>query len=231
MLKKSDYKLLLMDVDMTLLDFDAGEKEALKEALACYHYQITSKDLDSYHEINESYWRRFERGEIKKEAIYINRFRDFLKELKLPLDPEKVSRTYMDHICLQTQLIPGAKEVLQWLKDKGYQLAVVTNGTARNQESRLKLSGLEKYFDKIFISEKIGTPKPDPAFFSYVLDQFKGVSKENILLVGDSLTSDIKGGLQSGIDTCWIDWKKQGTDLKTTYIIHDIKELPSLLEK
>lgn len=223
------YKLLLLDLDMTLLDFEAGEKQALTESLALYGYQANAADLKLYHDINQGYWRRFERGEIKKAVIQAERFHQFVQELGLTIDPDELAETYMEHICQQVQPIAGAQELLPWLKGEGYQLAIVTNGTARNQESRLKLSGFLPYLDQVFISDLIGSPKPDPAFFSYVLDHVEPVEKDRILVVGDSLSSDILGGIRSGLDTCWIDWQGVGTDLPATYIIHSLDELPQVL--
>ncbi|MBE7050280.1 MAG: noncanonical pyrimidine nucleotidase, YjjG family [Ruminococcaceae bacterium] len=198
------YKYLLWDVDGTILDFLASEAYAIRFLFEKYNIGKCSDEmLKMYSDINLKYWQKLERGELTKPEILIGRFKEFFGIIGADLNlaesfNEEYQVTLGDHI----EFVDGAEEILKSQKGK-YVLAAVTNGTKVAQEKKLHLSGLDKVFDEIFISENVGYEKPNKEFFDYVFHNLGVKDKNEVLIIGDSLTSDIKGGYQAGIDTCW----------------------------
>lgn len=198
------YKYLLWDVDGTILDFLASEAYAIRFLFEKYNIGKCSDEmLKMYSDINLKYWQKLERGELTKPEILIGRFKEFFGIIGADLNlaesfNEEYQVTLGDHI----EFVDGAEEILKSQKGK-YVLAAVTNGTKVAQEKKLHLSGLDKVFDEIFISENVGYEKPSTEYFDYVFDKLKITDKKEVLIIGDSLTSDMKGGHLAGIDTCW----------------------------
>lgn len=198
------YKYLLWDVDGTILDFLASEAYAIRFLFEKYNIGKCSDEmLKMYSDINLKYWQKLERGELTKPEILIGRFKEFFGIIGADLNlaesfNEEYQVTLGDHI----EFVDGAEEILKSQKGK-YVLAAVTNGTKVAQEKKLHLSGLDKVFDEIFISENVGYEKTNKEFFDYVFHNLGVKYKNEVLIIGDSLTSDIKGGYQAGIDTCW----------------------------
>ena len=225
-------KFLLFDVDRTLLDFQKSEQIALKETLLRYFAVYTEEIRARYEIINEFYWAEFEKGTIRKSEILYRRFEDLFQEFHLVGDPVRFDIDYRKELSCHAPLIDGASELLQRLKKKGYQIYYVTNGTREVQWPRLKQSGLEKLADGIFISEEIGYQKPDKNYFEIVFSRINGFAKEEAIIIGDSLSSDIQGGVIMGIDTCW--FRPEGTkntkNFPVTYEISVLKELEDILD-
>ena len=196
------YSVILFDIDDTLLDFPRSEREALCEAFLMSGIELDDEMIGIYHQINYELWRALERKEITREELMTRRFEDFVKYYELSADFTKVARDYLDRLGKKVYFIDGARELLSELYGK-VRLYIVTNGLACVQNSRYKLTGFDKIFDGMFISEEVGANKPDVRFFEYVADHIEGFEKEKTLLVGDSQSSDIAGGIAFGIDTCW----------------------------
>lgn len=222
------YEILLFDADGTLLDFDRSEDEALKRALQQYGLAYTPSISRRYHEINDSLWKQLEQGQITREYLQATRFATFLQELNSRGSPASFNLCYRQYLSESAHLIPGAFSLCQTLYSY-YTMAIVTNGVAEVQRSRLARNGLGRLFEKIYISEEIGWQKPDKRFFDFVFSDMAISDKSRILLIGDSLTSDIQGGINAGIDTCWYcpACRQPGP---ATYQVSNYRELLKLLQ-
>ncbi len=223
------YTTLYLDLDNTLLDFYAAERQAISSLLELHNIPFGEKEIKLYSGINQSYWEMFERGEIEKQEIFAGRFKTFLETVNRKGDPEKMAKDYFGLLSEGCQLMEGAKDILDYLKSKGYILCATTNGVASTQYKRIKNSGLHPYFDYVFVSETTGRQKPEKEYFDYVLEHSPEKDKEKILIIGDSMSSDILGGINSGLDTCW--FNPDGTDAKypVQYEINDLSELKNIL--
>ena len=227
------YTTLLFDADNTLLDFDKAENEALKKVMADYKLYITEENCRRYSEINDALWKKFERGEIQKEDIKSTRFRDFFEFMKVKgdYDPLEVNNTYISYLREGAYIIEGADKLCKALKEKGYMIYIITNGIASTQSRRLSLSGLLPYIDDVFVSEAIGFQKPKKEYFDYVLSKIKETDKNKILVIGDSLSSDIKGAQNTGLPYIWYNHRKSEfpDNIKAEMVISDIRDLHDIL--
>ena len=223
------YTTLLFDSDDTMLDFFTAEYKALEKCFLEFNLPFNSQIHSLYNAANKEFWQAFERKEIKKQEIYVGRFKVFLERAKINFNPEILANKYENNLSLQFYTLPGAEELLKSLYQK-YNLYVITNGNHKIQKSRLNGSGLMPYFKGVFTSEQVGSQKPQKSFFNFVLNNITEKNKSKILIIGDSLTSDILGGINSGIDTCWYNPQKQSTSLKPTYIVNSFSELKNLLQ-
>ena len=226
------YSFLLFDADNTLLDFDENERVSLAETFRHFGLPCSDEILALYHEINIMYWEMLSRKEIERDVLLIKRFETLFERVGVKADAVAVENCYREGLGKGCQLMKGAIEVCRKLR-KDYKLYIITNGVARTQHDRLDGSGLSRYMDGIFISDEIGYNKPDREFFEYVEKHIPGFACDKALVVGDSLFSDIRGGVDYGIDTCWLNvYNADNTsEIKPTYTIRDIVELPELLER
>lgn len=224
------YEVLLFDIDGTLLDFDKAEEIGIEGLLGHYGVPVTEDNKHRYHVLNKSYWEKLERGEITRDQVLSLRFEDFFGSFGIQVNGMETDGLYRKYLNDCAALIDGAKEVLEHLKGK-YALYVVTNGVAETQYRRLEKSGLDRYFDGICISEEAGAQKPQKEFFDYAFRKMGRSDTENMLIIGDSLTSDIRGGNTAGIDTLWYNPHRQENTagVHVDYEIHDLKELETLL--
>lgn len=224
------YDTLLFDVDNTLLDFDANEAEAFQAMLRHMGEPYTEELYRTYKTMNEEMWRAIERGEMTAKEVVNTRFSALMRLQGREVDGVLWEQTYRRYLNQGIQEIPGVHRVLNELQSR-YRMYVITNGLEDTQTSRMKRSGLEQYFITLFISAQVGAEKPSKAFFDYVKGHIEDFDKSKTLVIGDSLTSDIKGGNMAGIDTCW--FCKEGAecplDIHPTYRIHRLEDLESLL--
>lgn len=228
---KKNYDTLLLDADDTLLDFRQTEKAALENTFDEYGLTLTDEIRDIYKTVNHELWSAFERGEITKETITSTRFQRVFDTVGYHVDGHTFHLDYQKALGRGYFLIDGAKELCEKLAGK-YRLYCVTNGVAATQYSRLSGSGLGDYFDNIFVSEEIGHQKPSKDYFSAVFKSIGRFNPSNALIVGDSLTSDIQGGKNTGIDTCWYNpsGKTAESAVKADYEIRKLDELMPILE-
>lgn len=226
------YIYLLFDVDGTVLDFLAAEKAAVKALFIRYGFgECTDENVARYSRINIKYWEALERNEMTKPQILVGRFREFFREMNLPVEKaEAFNDDYQIALGDTVVFRDRAFELLNALKGK-YTLCAVTNGTKTAQRKKLSASGLDKVFDRVFISEDIGAEKPNKEFFDYVFEQLGHPDRSQVLIIGDSLTSDIRGGVNAGIDTCWYAPDYAGPDPETRidYRIRNLWELNDIL--
>jgi len=224
------YTWLLFDADDTLFDFPRAEANALRWTLEQSNLPFHPEYFEIYSRCNQQVWQEFERGEVTSLELRVKRFRLFFDEAGLAGDPQTVSPLYLRNLALGADLLPGAEEVIRALRGR-FHLALVTNGLKEVQRPRLERSVLRDSFEQVFISEEVGAAKPARAYFEAV---FRGIGeppKETVLLIGDSLTSDMRGGLEYGLDTCWYNPNGKITDLPVTYQISHLPELIELLGK
>ena len=223
------YSGVLFDIDDTLLDFPRSEKEALCEAFLHFGIELDEEMILTYQKINYELWKALERGEITREELMVRRFSDFAKFYGFEVNSARVADDYLDCLGQKVYFIDGARELLDKLYGK-VRMYIVTNGLARVQNSRYKLAEFGKIFDGMFISQEVGANKPDSAFFEYVAEHIDGFEKEKTLIVGDSLSSDIAGGINFGIDTCWYSPMGKEPKIQPTYIVDNLlKVLPIAL--
>jgi putative hydrolase of the HAD superfamily len=196
------YSILFFDADNTLFDYEAAETYALRSTCEAFGLQFDDEVLQRYKAINAEMWRDFEQGEIKAEEINLQRFDRFLSGFYSSSDGSDFSRSYLSFLSKAVFMIPGALEVVRGCSTSA-QLVLLTNGLESVQKSRLSRSPLKDYFTSIVISEEVGYRKPQPEIFEIAASALNGFDKSDVLMVGDSLSSDIQGAMNYGIDSCW----------------------------
>ncbi|MBR6708321.1 MAG: YjjG family noncanonical pyrimidine nucleotidase [Clostridia bacterium] len=224
------YKWLLFDADGTLLDFEKAERISLAEALKSQGIDADEKIISTYSEINAAIWREIERGTFERKNLNVVRFSRLAEYFGFTLDAARMGEEYFSLMSHQGHLIDGALELCRDLAQY-YSLQMVTNGTDFIQHGRLDGTPLLACFSGLFISQEIGAEKPSTAFFDAVERAIPGFDRSRALVIGDSLTSDIAGGINAGIDTCWYNPKGKAAPagIDITYTVADYAELRHLL--
>lgn len=223
-------KNILFDLDDTLLDFKKSEHSALTKTLINLDIEPSEENISTYSRINAEQWKLLELGKITRDEVRLRRYSLFFEAIGISRDPKVAGAYYEDKLSNECFLIDGAIETLDELFGK-YSLYVVSNGNAHVQRGRIKCADLAKYFDGIFISHEIGYTKPSVEFFNFCFENIKDFKREKTVIVGDSLSSDIKGGKNAGITTIWFnpDGIDAG-DMRPDYEIKSIYDLPSLIK-
>ncbi len=224
-------KYVLLDLDDTILDFHKSEAESLIKALRSLGTEPTAGMLDRYSAINDAQWKRLERGEATRDEILTERFVELFSEFSISAEPKKMREAYESELSRSFFFIDGAIELLEELS-KEYDLYLASNGTDSVQTGRIAASGIEKYFKDIFISERLGANKPSIEYFRACEERIENFSREECIIVGDSLSSDILGGIRAGIKTCRFNPKglPVSEEIKPDYEIRALCELIPLLE-
>ena len=224
------YTTVLFDADGTLFDFALCEREALVLACRKNSVSIDEEGIKLYSKINEACWKALERGEIDKESLRVKRFEDFGRAYGFSCDFDKLSREYTDYLAEQSFLIDGAEEMLASLCGK-CRMYIITNGIEYVQKSRFARSPINKFFERLFISGEIGYEKPDIRFFDAVKREIPDFDAEKTLVVGDSLTSDMKGGINAGLDCCFYSpaCKKAPPEMKIKYTVSELSEIKEIV--
>lgn len=197
------YEFLLWDVDNTLLDFKKSENYALKNAFSFFGRYIDDDTVEIYSEINDKHWKRFELGELTQSEVLYGRFRELLRVLDIkdiPLDD--LAEKYQEELGNVYYYMDDSYELCMELKNH-FKQYVISNGVGCTQHHKLKTSGFSSIMDGIFISEEIGAPKPEKAFFDACFKKIHGFDRKKALVIGDSLSSDIRGANNAGVDACW----------------------------
>ena len=225
------FEILLIDLDDTVLDFEGAEAVAIRKTLADAGLEPTDAVCRRYSECNQMHWKRLERGEITREQVLVGRFQMLFDEMGIAVDAAEVSKNYTENLSQGHDYLPGAEDALKALQKK-YRLFLASNGTAWVQHRRIGDSGVGKYFEKIFISQEIGVNKPAKEYFDRCFAQISGFAPEKTMMIGDSLSSDILGGQNAGIATCWVNPKGKACNLEKApdHVIGSICELEVLLE-
>ena len=224
-------KTIFFDLDDTILDFTGGEAHALSRALREQGIEPAAAILERYHVINMCQWELLEEGKLTREQVLVSRFQILFGELGLDCSGEEVCGRYESYLAEEHGFVPGARELLAALAPR-YDLYIASNGAAAVQHRRLEDAGILPYFKGVFISEEMGADKPSPRFFESCFAAIPGFSRETALMVGDSLTSDIRGGINAGLRTCWFDphGRPRRPDIVPDHEISALDQLPLLLE-
>ena len=223
-------KILLIDLDNTLIDFNECARHSIINAFNELGFEYTPAVFDTFIEENVKIWKRLERGEITKPQLRADRWNIILARLGIDYDGTILEEMFENGVAQGAYAVEGAYELLDYLKDR-YEMYIVSNGFRFVQESRLKIGDFNKYFKNVFVSEDIGIPKPAREFFDYCFEGLSNPDKEQIMLIGDSLTADIKGGYDYGIDTIW--FNKNGEEnlsaVTPTYTVNKLSEIKDIL--
>ena len=228
------YYCILFDADNTLLDFDAAESKALADTLRNYGIEPDAETVQTYRTINEELWRQLEKGQLRRDKLMAERFTRFLKAVDAAGNGAEMNKFYLDQLSTHPDLAaPNVLDVLKELSEVAT-LAVVTNGFDRVQSRRVAESGMKDFIEEVFVSEKLDSEKPNRKIFDTALRSLGVENREHVLMVGDGLSSDIQGGANAGLDTCWYNPNHTENHGKVvpTYEIADLKELyPLVMEQ
>lgn len=224
-------KTILLDLDDTLLDFHTAEAIALKKTLKQLDLEPSEAIITRYSAINAAHWRLLETGKLTRPEVLTGRFRVLFSELGIERSASQAQEIYERLLAIGHYFIPGAPELLEALYPE-YDLYLASNGTATVQDSRIASAGIGHYFKSIFISERIGFDKPRLEFFECCFKAIPEFSHSQTIIIGDSLTSDIRGGNNAGIHTCWFNPAKKpnSTNIQAEYEVSDLKQIPVLLK-
>ena len=227
---RKKYDTLLFDLDGVILDFKKAEQLSFRETFQSYGIAADRKLFEIYETINKRRWSLFETGAITKEECTEGRFQELFSLLGMQLSPKDFAAAYQEGLGKGCFLVEGAKELLEELYG-GYRMYVVTNGVSSTAYSRLIGTGVLSYFRKVFVSEELGAQKPSMEYFDKVFSDIQDFNRSSTLLIGDTLSSDIQGAKNAGIDCCWVNMegKENPTELRPSYEIRALRELPPLL--
>lgn len=223
-----NYQWLLFDADNTLFDYDKAEAAALANSFQQFGLDFDQTTGAQYRTINAQIWHDYELGHITQQDLRAERFRRLFTAVHLPTDAEAFSRQYLVNLSQAGHLLDGAEALLRRLA-ASYHIAIITNGIADVQRPRLAASSIHDLVEAFVISEEVGVAKPDPAIFDVAFARMGQPAKSEVLIIGDSLSSDMQGGLNYGIDTCWYNPAGKTASLPVTYEIRQLDELLSIL--
>lgn len=219
------YDIILMDLDNTILDFDAAEKDSFRKVTEAVGLNYKDELLKQYKIINKSLWDSLEQGKISKEIVLNTRFSEFFKLYDINVNGREIEEMYRFYLDNSSTLIPNAEYTLKELKKRGKRIYSASNGVYSTQIKRMSNAGIIDLFDGHFISERIKYEKPSPYFFDFCINNIGVVDNKSIIMVGDSPTSDIQGAINAGIDSCFYQHNKSVECAYAKYNIIDISEL------
>ena len=238
-----NYKLVLIDLDDTLFDYPRAENSAFRstfEEMGFFKENRFLKNQNSekfyteikkeYEKINSQLWKDLEKGVVDKEELKIIRFEKIIKKFELEYDSQKMSEIYLKKLGEGIFPFKSTEKLCKYLHSK-YKIGIVTNGIKEVQYSRIKNSSISNYIDKIIISDEVGVNKPDKRIFEFAINYFGILDKSEVVMIGDSLEADIKGGINAGVDTCWVNLKnmKNKSKIIPKYEIRNLEEIFGIL--
>ena len=221
------YPFLLFDADDTLFDFPQADAQAFSDMCGLHHVPNTPENRNLYHEINLELWSAFDRREVSKDFVTLERYVRFFQALHLDRDAAQANRDYLSALGRCAFPLPHAEEVCRVLTKRGHRLYIITNAVASVQKSRLQGSVFADLISGAIISEEAGAAKPEKAYFDYILSSVPGITADNCLVIGDSQAADMQGANNAGLPCCWFNpgGKQRREDLRIDYEIHDLREL------
>ena len=225
-------EFLFLDLDDTILDFHKAERIALAATIRDFGVQPTEDVLSRYHTINKWHWEQLELGTMTRQEVLVGRFNMLFEEQGIAVDPTAVARAYEKNLGIGHYFLPGAEEAVDTLSKK-YRLFLASNGTASVQKGHMTSANLYRFFEKVFVSQEIGHNKPSKAYFDSCFSQIPDFDPARAMIVGDSLSSDILGGINAGIKTCWVNPShgKVENGIQPDFEIEALHQLPALLEQ
>ena len=224
-------EFLFLDLDDTILDFHKAERIAIAKTIRDFGVEPTEEVLSRYHVINKWHWEQLELGKLTRAEVLVNRFAMLFSELGAEVDAQKCAKTYEKNLSIGHYFLPGAEEAVDALSKK-YRLFLASNGTASVQKGRMTSANLYRFFEKVFVSQEIGHNKPSKAYFDACFAQIPGFDPAKAIMVGDSSSSDIKGGINAGLTTVWVNPNHQPANpaIPADYEIEYLHQLEALLE-
>ena len=224
------YKWLLFDADGTIFDFDAASAAALHNTFIDAGIPHTDETIAAYYRINHACWEAFERGEISAESLRPKRFERLLSELNHNGNPMAIGTYYANRLAEGTQLLDGATDMLNAVHGR-HEMLLITNGLKEVQRPRFNATNMANYFPHVVISDEVGVAKPHPRIFDICFEKMGNPAKSEVLIIGDGLSSDMRGGLDYGIDTCWVNLKgkTRPADMPMTHEINNLSQLATIL--
>ena len=223
-------EFLFLDLDDTILDFHKAERIAIGKTIRDFGVEPTEEVLHRYHIINKWHWEQLELGKLTRAEVLQNRFAVLFNELGVTVDAAACARTYEKNLSQGHWFLPGAEEAVDALSKK-YRLFLASNGTASVQKGRMTSANLYRFFEKVFVSQEIGHNKPSKAYFDACFAQIPDFDLSKAMIVGDSLSSDIKGGINAGMKTVWVNPSHaKATNIQPDYEIESLSQLEALLE-
>ena len=224
-------EFLFLDLDDTILDFHKAERIALSKTIREFGLEPTEAVLSLYHTINKWHWEQLEKGLMTRDEVLQKRFGALFQQLGVQADEAACAKAYEHNLSIGHYFLPGAEEAVDRLSKK-YRLFLASNGTATVQKGRMTSANLYRFFEKVFVSQEIGHNKPSKAYFDACFAQIPGFDPAKAIMVGDSLSSDIKGGINAGIATVWVNPSHAACgDIQPDYEIEALHQLEELLER
>ena len=225
-------EFLFLDLDDTILDFHKAERIAIAKTIRDFGVEPTEEVLSRYHVINKWHWEQLELGTMTREEVLVGRFAMLFAEKNVDVDPVAVARAYEKNLSIGHYFLPGAEEAVDALHKK-YRLFLASNGTASVQKGRMTSANLYRFFEKVFVSQEIGHNKPSKAYFDACFAQIPDFDPAKAMIVGDSLSSDILGGINAGIQTCWVNPAHAAAkeSIRPDFEIEALHQRPALLER
>ena len=221
------YEVILFDADDTIYDYSLAEAHVLKSVFLEHQIELMQSHVEQYRLVNQQLWNDYEKGKVTLDFLRHERFRRLFAEIRVDLNAGYFSERYVKYLGEGSFLIEGSEVLIQQLLSCGHRTAIITNGIKQTQHSRIGRSSLANSFEHIIVSEETGYSKPHTGIFDYAFNKLNITDKSKVLMVGDSLTSDIQGGINYGIDTCWFNPKNKTNEsaLNPTYEIQRLEEL------
>ena len=224
-------EFLFLDLDDTILDFHKAERIAISKTIREFGVEPTEEILDLYHGINKWHWEQLELGRLTRAEVLVNRFGVLFEKLGKEVDAPKCAKVYEHNLSIGHYFLPGAEEAVAALSKK-YRLFLASNGTATVQKGRMTSANLYRFFERVFVSQEIGHNKPSKEYFEACFAKIPGFDREKAMIVGDSLSSDIKGGINAGIKTVWVNPGHMDCgEIRPDYEIEALSALEALLEE
>lgn len=223
-------KAILLDVDNTLIDFNKSAEWSIRKCFEEYGLEFTDDVLPVFHRINDELWHRIEQGTITKPQLHKIRWQTIFDALGIKENGEEFEKKFVEYVPQAGIPVEGAKDLLEYLASK-YIICFASNSSKSQQNIKLKKAHMMKYAEHLFISDDIGFAKPAKEFFEACMEKLKGISKEEVILIGDSLTADIAGGINFGIKTIWFNFKQEEVpeNLRADYIVNNLSEIKNIL--
>jgi 2-haloacid dehalogenase len=227
------YDVFLFDADGTLFDYDKAEENALKIMFGYCKFDYSENIRLKYRKINSQVWESYEKGEISKTELQTLRFLRLFNDLGIDYDAKTFNEKYLNELGKGSFLIDGALEICKKITSYDKNIYIVTNGMLTTQKARIEHSQIKEYISDFFVSEFIGFQKPQTQYFDYIFSHIPQIEKDRFLIIGDSLSADIAGGNNAGIDSCWFNksGNKNSTNIMPTYEIRKLNELEKYISK
>lgn len=221
--------VVFIDIDDTLLDFTKCANDAIKSACNKFGVPYTTTLVDTFHPINLDLWHRLEKKEVTKEKLFDTRFQIVFDKLGIKADGIAFETAFRENFHESAILVDGARDLLEYLRSK-YKVCVASNASMHQQTNRMKRAELDGYIDGYFVSEEIGFPKPQKEFFDACFKALPDVKPQDVVMIGDSLSADIKGACEYGLKTIWYNHRNEPTaDVKCDYIVSRLSEIKNIL--